>query len=56
MPRRRGSPRAENRADVIAGIDLSHEPDDVADILIDLAQRETKAFSLQFAQTLVDRT
>jgi N-acetylmuramoyl-L-alanine amidase len=43
----------ENRADVIAGIDLSHEPGDVADILIDLAQRETKAFSIQFARDLV---
>jgi N-acetylmuramoyl-L-alanine amidase len=43
----------ENRADVIAGIDLSHEPDDVADILIDLAQRETKTFSMQFAKTAV---
>jgi N-acetylmuramoyl-L-alanine amidase len=43
----------ENRADVIAGIDLSHEPDDVADILIDLAQRETKAFSMQLAKSLV---
>jgi N-acetylmuramoyl-L-alanine amidase len=43
---------AENRADVIAGVDLSAEPDDVADILIDLAQRETKAFSAQFARTL----
>jgi N-acetylmuramoyl-L-alanine amidase len=42
----------ENRADVIAGIDLSHEPGDVADILIDLAQRETKAFSLMFARDL----
>ncbi len=42
----------ENRADVIAGIDLSHEPGDVADILIDLAQRETKAFSMHFAKTL----
>jgi N-acetylmuramoyl-L-alanine amidase len=42
----------ENRADVIAGIDLSHEPGDVADILIDLAQRETKAFSMQFARDL----
>ena len=29
------------------------EPDDVANILIDLAQRETKVFSLQFARTLV---
>jgi N-acetylmuramoyl-L-alanine amidase len=44
---------AENRADVIAGIDLSHEPGDVADILIDLAQRETKSFSMHFAKTLV---
>ena len=44
---------SENRADVIAGIDLSHEPGDVADILIDLAQRETKAFSMHFAKTLV---
>ena len=40
---------AENRADAIAGLDLSSEPEDVADILIDLARRETKTFSLQFA-------
>jgi N-acetylmuramoyl-L-alanine amidase len=45
---------AENRADVIAGIDLSHEPGDVADILIDLAQRETRTFSVHFAKTLAD--
>jgi N-acetylmuramoyl-L-alanine amidase len=44
---------AENRADVIAGLDLSAEPPDVADILIDLARRETKGFSVQFARTLV---
>jgi N-acetylmuramoyl-L-alanine amidase len=44
---------AENKADVIAGVDLSAEPDEVADILIDLAQRETKTFSAQFARTLV---
>ena len=43
---------AENRADVIAGVDLSAEPNDVADILIDLAQRETKAFSANFAHAL----
>jgi N-acetylmuramoyl-L-alanine amidase len=43
---------AENRADVIAGVDLSSEPDDVADILIDLAQRETKSFSMHFARVL----
>lgn len=45
---------AENRADVIAGIDLTAEPNDVADILIDLAQRETKAFSVQFARGLIE--
>ena len=44
---------AENRADVIAGVDLTAEPDDVANILVDLAQRETKTYSAQFARTLV---
>jgi N-acetylmuramoyl-L-alanine amidase len=43
----------ENRADVIAGLDLTAEPDDVANILVDLAQRETKTFSMQFAKTAV---
>ena len=44
----------ENKADVIAGVDLKDEPDDVAGILLDLAQRETKTFSIQFAHKLVD--
>ena len=44
---------AENKADVIAGIDLTREPNDVADILIDLLQRETKSFSVQLARGLV---
>ncbi|MGE0060524.1 MAG: N-acetylmuramoyl-L-alanine amidase [Xanthobacteraceae bacterium] len=44
---------AENKADVIAGLDLTREPNDVADILIDLAQRETKSFSVQLARSLV---
>lgn len=43
----------ENRADVIAGIDLSEEPSEVADILIDLTQRETKSFSHRFARLVV---
>jgi N-acetylmuramoyl-L-alanine amidase len=43
----------ENRADVIAGVDLKGEPDDVAGILIDLAERETKSFSVQFAHKLL---
>ncbi len=41
---------AENRADIIAGVDLSGEPDEIADILIDLAQRETRTFSTHFAR------
>jgi len=45
---------AENRADVISGVDLSVEPDDIAGILIDLAQRETKAFSQQIAKHVVN--
>ena len=43
----------ENGADVIAGVDLKSEPNDVAGILIDLAQRETKTFSMQFARDVV---
>ena len=43
----------ENRADLIAGIDLSTQTDDVADILFELAHRETKNFSAHFARTLV---
>jgi N-acetylmuramoyl-L-alanine amidase len=44
---------AENRADVIAGVDLADEPNEIADILIDLAQRETKSFSAAFARDVV---
>lgn len=43
----------ENKADIIAGVDLSGESDDVTNILIDLAQRETMNYSAQFAQHLV---
>ena len=43
----------ENRSDIIAGVDLGGESDEVADILIDLAQRETKNHSVEFAKKLV---
>ncbi len=43
----------ENRADVIAGIDLKGETPEVTDILIDLAQRETKNYSSHFARSIV---
>jgi N-acetylmuramoyl-L-alanine amidase len=45
---------AENRADIIAGVNLSEEPNDIADILIDLAQRETKSFSSAFARSVAN--
>lgn len=44
---------AENKADAIAGVNLTEEPTEVADILIDLAQRETKTFSNRFARMLM---
>jgi N-acetylmuramoyl-L-alanine amidase len=44
---------AENRADAIGGVDLADAPNEIADILIDLAQRETKAFSANFARNVV---
>jgi N-acetylmuramoyl-L-alanine amidase len=44
---------AENKADAIGGVDLTEEPTDVADILIDLAQRETRTFSNRFARVLM---
>ena len=42
----------ENKADVINGIDLSRESNDVSSILIDLAQRETLNTSSVFAAEL----
>lgn len=44
---------AENKVDVIAGVDLTAESNEIADILIDLAQRETKNYAAQFARVLV---
>ncbi|MEJ8573476.1 N-acetylmuramoyl-L-alanine amidase [Microbaculum marinum] len=44
----------ENRSDAIAGVDLTGETDAVADILIDLVQRETKNYAVFFARTLVE--
>ncbi len=44
---------AENKADAIGGVNLTAEPTEVADILIDLAQRETRTFSNRFARLLM---
>jgi N-acetylmuramoyl-L-alanine amidase len=44
----------ENKVDVLAGVDLGTQDADVADILIDLAQRETKNKSIILADDIVD--
>lgn len=43
----------ENKADAIGGVNLTEEPTEVADILIELAQRETRTFSNRFARLLM---
>jgi len=43
----------ENKADVIAGVDLTHESPEIANILIDLAQRESTNQSVRFATNLL---
>ncbi len=43
----------ENKADAIGGVNLTEEPTEVADILIDLARRETRTFSNRFARLLM---
>ena len=46
--------KKENQSDIIAGIDFADQPPEVANILIDLAQRETKNLSVKFANMVVD--
>ncbi|MBZ8132234.1 N-acetylmuramoyl-L-alanine amidase [Afifella sp. IM 167] len=43
----------ENRADILAGLALEDQPDEVANILFDLARRETRNLSMRFASSLV---
>jgi N-acetylmuramoyl-L-alanine amidase len=43
----------ENKADLIAGIDLSHHEPVVSEILIDLARRQTNNLSIRLARELV---
>jgi N-acetylmuramoyl-L-alanine amidase len=43
----------ENKAGLIAGMDLSAQSDDIVNILYDLTHRETKNFSSLFQRTLV---
>ena len=43
----------ENQADAIGGIDLGHQSPEVANVLINLAQRESRNQALVFAKTAV---
>lgn len=43
----------ENLSDQLAGIEVKDDNHEVADILVDLIRRETHAFSIRFARTLV---
>nr|WP_316653637.1 N-acetylmuramoyl-L-alanine amidase [uncultured Gellertiella sp.] len=43
----------ENLSDEIAGLKFAAEPEEVADILLDLTRRETQAFSVTFAQQVI---
>jgi N-acetylmuramoyl-L-alanine amidase len=43
----------ENKADIIAGVDLGAQSREVTDILIDLMQRETMNYSIEFATLLI---
>ncbi len=45
----------ENRADIIGGIDLETENQEVTDILIDLAQRESKNHAVMFSKKALAR-
>jgi N-acetylmuramoyl-L-alanine amidase len=44
----------ENLSDGIAGVEIADEPAEVTDILLDLTRRETQAFSLRMAETVLD--
>lgn len=43
----------ENKSDQIAGVAVSSEPPEVADILLDFTRRETQAFSVTLAENIV---
>lgn len=45
----------ENLADQAAGLEAKEDVEQVGDILFDLAQRETRAYSAQFSQALISR-
>jgi N-acetylmuramoyl-L-alanine amidase len=45
--------KRENTSDEVAGVEVKKEPSEVSDILIDLTRRETQAFSISLANSIV---
>ncbi|MET3613003.1 N-acetylmuramoyl-L-alanine amidase [Rhizobium aquaticum] len=45
--------KRENTSDEVAGVEVKKEPSEVNDILIDLTRRETRAFSISLANSIV---
>lgn len=45
--------KRENTSDEVAGVEVRKEPSEVNDILIDLTRRETQAFSISLANSIV---
>ena len=44
----------DNRSDILAGLPLEDQSDEVTDILLDLTRRETKNLSIRLAKDLID--
>lgn len=44
---------SENKSDILAGVAVTEDTSEVSDILIDLARRETKNFSVVFARNMI---
>ena len=46
---------SENRADLVGGVNLSRQPRDVGNILLDLTRRQTSNLSITLARDVVDQ-
>nr|WP_277614293.1 N-acetylmuramoyl-L-alanine amidase [Kaistia nematophila] len=44
---------SENKSDILAGVEVPEDTNEVSDILIDLARRETKNFAVVFARNVI---
>jgi N-acetylmuramoyl-L-alanine amidase len=44
---------SENKSDILAGVAITEDTNEVSDILIDLARRETKNFAVVFARNMI---